>query len=58
MESSDFHPFGLKKPLGGQKFATDASIKQPVTSWLQPLDTNFFNTWVGYEHLCHGGIYA
>jgi hypothetical protein len=39
---SDFHYFGpLKKHLSGKPFATDADVKQVITSWLQPLDTNF-----------------
>jgi len=27
-----------------KKFATDAEVKQTVTSWLQKLDNNFFYT--------------
>jgi hypothetical protein len=32
----------LKKHLDGKRFATDADIKQAVTSCLQTLDTDFF----------------
>ena len=34
--------FGLlKKHLAGKRFATDADVKQVITSWLQTLDTDF-----------------
>jgi histone-lysine N-methyltransferase SETMAR len=40
---SDFYLFGfLKKHLTGKQFATDADMKQAVTSCLQILDTDFF----------------
>jgi hypothetical protein len=32
----------LKKHLAGRRFATDADVKQAVTSWQQTLDINFF----------------
>ena len=39
---SDFHVFGpLKKNL-----ATDAKVKQAVTSWLHTLDTNLFSAGI------------
>ena len=38
MLSSDFNLFGpLKKHLAGKRFATDADVKQAVTSWLSTL---------------------
>jgi hypothetical protein len=41
--SSDFHLFGFfEKHLAGKRFATDADVKQAVTSWLQTLDTSLF----------------
>jgi hypothetical protein len=47
MEPTDFHLFGLlKKHLAGKQFATDANVKQAVTSRLQLLDTNFFYTGI------------
>jgi len=40
---SDLHLFGsLKKHLAGKGFATDADVKQAVTSCLQTLDTYLF----------------
>jgi hypothetical protein len=40
---SDFHVFGLlTKQMPGKQFATDAKMKQAVTSWLQMHDTYFF----------------
>lgn len=40
---SDFHFFGLlKKCLASKQFATDTSMQQAVSSWLQTLDTNIF----------------
>lgn len=32
----------LKKHLSVRRFATDAKVKQVVTSWLQSLDTDLF----------------
>jgi hypothetical protein len=32
----------LQKHLAVKRFATDATVKQPVTYWLQTLDTDFF----------------
>jgi len=38
-----YHQLGLlKKQLIGKRCATDADVKQAVTSWLQTLDTDFF----------------
>jgi len=31
----------VKKLLVGKRFETDTDLKQPVTSWLQTLDTDF-----------------
>jgi hypothetical protein len=42
---SDFYLFGLfKKPFSGKTFATDANMKQAVTSWLRKLDTDLHYT--------------
>jgi hypothetical protein len=47
VQSSDFHLFGqLKKRLADERLATDADVKQAVTSWLQTLDTNFSHVWM------------
>jgi len=41
---SDTDPFGsLTKNLAGKQFATDANVKQAVTSWLQKLKTSSFH---------------
>jgi len=38
----DVYCFGpLKKPAASKGFATDADVKQVITSWLQTLDTDF-----------------
>jgi hypothetical protein len=51
---NDFYLFGpLTKYLAGKVFATDADMKQAVTSWLQKLDKDFF--MLGYMPLCHSG---
>jgi len=43
MLPSDFNLFApLKKHLAGKRFATDADVKQAVTSCLSTLNTNFF----------------
>lgn len=43
---SDFHLSGLlKKHLDGKRFATDANMKQAVTSSLETLDTVSFYHW-------------
>jgi hypothetical protein len=43
---SDFHlPGLLKKHLDGKRFATDANMKQAVTSSLETLDTVSFHCW-------------
>jgi hypothetical protein len=34
----------LTKPLTGKKIATDADVKQAVTSWLQIYDNDFIYT--------------
>lgn len=34
----------VTKPLTGKQFATEADVKQVVTSWLQIYDTHFFYT--------------
>lgn len=34
----------LTKPLIDKQFATDADVKQAVTSWVQAFDTDFFYT--------------
>jgi hypothetical protein len=39
----------LKKQLADKRFATDAEVKQAVTSWTQTLDTEFL-----YARICHG----
>jgi hypothetical protein len=42
MLPSDFNLFGpLKKHLAGMRFATDADVKQAITSWLSTLNTYF-----------------
>ena len=47
MLPSDFNLFGpLKKHLAGKRFATDADVKQAVTSWLSILNTYFFYTGI------------
>lgn len=41
--TSDLHPFGCrKKQLACKTFATDADVKQAVTSRLQIIDIDFF----------------
>ena len=43
--TSDFHPFERRnKQLACKTFATDADVKQAVTSRLQIIDINFFQT--------------
>jgi hypothetical protein len=45
--SSDLYLFGSQgKHLAGKLFATDADMKQAVTSWLQILDARFFYTGI------------
>ena len=45
--SNDIHLFGpFYKRLADKRFATDADVKQAVTSWLHTLDTNFFRVWI------------
>ena len=40
---SDFRLFGpLEKHMSGKRFATDADVKQAVTSWPHALDADFF----------------
>lgn len=40
---SDSRLFGPhNKKLAGERFVTDADVKQVVTSWLQTLDTDMF----------------
>jgi hypothetical protein len=34
------------KHLAGKAYATDADVKQAVTSWLRKLDTNFFSAGI------------
>ena len=47
IRSNDIHIFGpLKKRLADKRFATDADVKQAVTSWLHTLDSNFSHVWV------------
>jgi len=47
MLPSDFNLFGpLKKHLAGKRFATDANVKQAVTSWLSTPNTYFFYTGI------------
>jgi len=46
-----FHLFGPpKQPLAVKWFATDANVKEAVTSWLQTLDTSFFLYWDANLH--------
>jgi hypothetical protein len=53
LEQSDFKLFEpLKKNLAGKRFATDAQVKQAVTSWLQILDN--ISSTPRYKPLCHG----
>jgi hypothetical protein len=34
----------LKKYVAGMWIGTDAGVKQAVTSWLRPIETDFFYT--------------
>jgi hypothetical protein len=37
------HLFGpINKHIYGKRFATDADVKEAVTSWLQAFDPDFF----------------
>jgi len=40
----------------GKWFVTDINIKQAVTFWPHPLDTDFF--YAGIKAWCHSGIKA
>jgi hypothetical protein len=44
----------LKKQLNGKRCATDADVKQAVTSWLQTLNTDFFlvSRWDHCSNVC------
>ena len=49
----------LQKHLAVKRFATDADMKQPVTFWLQTLDTDIFyagieafDVMVGHMYKC------
>jgi hypothetical protein len=54
LASSNFHLLGpLKKHLASMRFATDADVKQAVTSWLQTTDTDLPTP--GYMPRCQGG---
>ena len=54
LASSNFHLLGpLKKHPASMRFATDADVKQAVTSWIQTADTNLPTP--GYTHRCQGG---
>jgi hypothetical protein len=40
----------LQKHLASKTFSTDSDVKQTVTSLLQTLDTDFFNTYKPWRH--------
>jgi hypothetical protein len=53
LETSDFQLLEPpKKHLAGKLFATDAHVKQAVTSWFQILDN--ISSTPGYKPLYHG----
>ena len=41
---SNFHLFGPLEDLDSKQHATDTNMKQAVTSWLQILGSDFFET--------------
>jgi hypothetical protein len=44
----------LQKHLAVKEFATQATVKQPVTFWLQTLDTDIFYAGIQTFHVMMG----